>query len=336
MSPADTIWSRGIIQQIRSDQSLSRVRLFATPWIAARQASLSITNSRSSLRLMSIESMMSSSHLILCHPLLLLPPLSPSIRVFSNESNLRMRLPKYQSFSFSIIPSKEIPGLISFRMDWLDLLAVQGTLNHLYHFFIDFIYKGWRRLLLYLTYFVQYDDHQVHSCRCKRHCFIPFNGWVIFHCICVTCCRILRADLQSCRISGEEAWVAYGLRWLGKASFPEDNWTQWNKLRRLPEPLSRTFKVLLTWEGTLSLNSLIPYTSFPKHITLSWNHLFMHPFPCQLMSWGPCFSAVISLPPCTVPVNAEQVHLGDSGRAGAGNQTKPEQGFLSHQKPNRS
>ena len=105
-----------------SVQSLSRVRLFATPWIAARQASLSITNSWSSLRLTSIESVMPSSHLILCHPLLLLPPIPPSIRVFSNKSALRMRWPKYWSFSFSIIPSKEIPGLISFRMDWLDLL----------------------------------------------------------------------------------------------------------------------------------------------------------------------------------------------------------------------
>ena len=91
-----------------------------------RQASLSITNSRSSLRLTSIESVMPSSHLILCHPLLLLPPIPPSIRVFSHESTLRMRWPKYWSFSFSIIPSKETPGLISFRMDWLDLLAVQG------------------------------------------------------------------------------------------------------------------------------------------------------------------------------------------------------------------
>ena len=117
--------------QIRSDQSLSRVQLFATPWIAACQASLSITNSRSSLRLMSIESVMPSSHLILCRPLLLLPLVPPSIRVFSNESILRMRWPKYWSFSFSIIPCKEIPGLISFRMDWLDLLAVQGTLNSL-------------------------------------------------------------------------------------------------------------------------------------------------------------------------------------------------------------
>ena len=114
-----------------SVQSLSRVPLFATPWIAARQASLSITISQSSLRLTSIESMMPSSHLILCRPLLLLPPIPPSIRVFSNESTLRMRWPKYWSFSFSIIPSKEIPGLISFRMDWLDLLAVQGTLKSL-------------------------------------------------------------------------------------------------------------------------------------------------------------------------------------------------------------
>ena len=109
--------------KIRSDQSLSHVRLFVTPWIAAHQASLSITNSRSSLRLTSIESVMPSSHLSLCRPLLLLPPIPPSIRVFSRESTPRMRWPKYWSFSFSIIPSKEIPGLISFRMDWLDLLA---------------------------------------------------------------------------------------------------------------------------------------------------------------------------------------------------------------------
>ena len=122
-------------KQIRSDQSLSHVWLFATPWIAACQASLSITNSRSSLRLTSIESVMPSSHLILSRPLLLLPPVPPSIRVFSNESTLRIRWPKYWSFSFSIIPSKEISGLIAFRMDWLDLLAVQGTLKSLlqYH-----------------------------------------------------------------------------------------------------------------------------------------------------------------------------------------------------------
>ena len=117
--------------QFSSVQSLSRVRLFATPWIAARQASLSITISWSSLKRTSIESVMPSSHLILCHSLLLLPPIPPSIRVFSNESTLCMRWPKYWNFSFSIIPSKEHPGLISFRMDWLDLLAVQGTLKSL-------------------------------------------------------------------------------------------------------------------------------------------------------------------------------------------------------------
>ena len=116
---------------LSSVHSLSRVRLFATPWITARQASLSITNSQSSLRLTSIESVMPSSHLILGRPLLLLPPIPPSIKVFSNESTLRIRWPKYWSFSFSIIPSKEIPGLVSFRMDWLDLLAVQGTLKSL-------------------------------------------------------------------------------------------------------------------------------------------------------------------------------------------------------------
>ena len=113
--------------QFSSVHSLSRVWLFSTPWIAAQQDSLSITNSRSSPRLTSNESVIPSSHLILCPALFLLPPHPPSIRVFSNESTLRMRWPKYWSFSFSIIPSKEHPGLISFRIDWLDLLAVQGT-----------------------------------------------------------------------------------------------------------------------------------------------------------------------------------------------------------------
>ena len=117
--------------QFSSVQPLSRVRHFATPWIAARQASLSITNSRSLLKLMSIELVMPSSHLILCRPLLLLPPIPPSIRLVSNESTLRIRWPKYWSFSFSISPSNEHPGLISFRIDWLDLLAVQGTLKSL-------------------------------------------------------------------------------------------------------------------------------------------------------------------------------------------------------------
>ena len=117
--------------QFSSVQSFSRVWLFATPWISACQASLSITNSQSSLKRMSIESVMPSSHLILCRPLLLLPPIPPSIRVFSNESMLHIRWPKYWSFSFSISPSKEHPGLISFRIDWLDLLAVQRTLKSL-------------------------------------------------------------------------------------------------------------------------------------------------------------------------------------------------------------
>ena len=112
----------------QSLQSLSCIRLFVTPWITACQTSLSITNSQNLPKLMSIESVMSSSHLILCCPLLLLPPIPPSIRVFSNESTLRMRWPKYWSFSFSINPSNEHSELISFRMDWLDLLAVQGTL----------------------------------------------------------------------------------------------------------------------------------------------------------------------------------------------------------------
>ena len=108
-----------LVHQFSSVQSLSHFQLFVTPWIAACQVSLSITNSWSSFKLMSIESVMPSSHLILCRPLLLLPPIPPSIRVFSNESTLHMRWPKYCSFSFSIIPSKEHPGLISFRMDWL-------------------------------------------------------------------------------------------------------------------------------------------------------------------------------------------------------------------------
>ena len=125
-------WSSFLILiSLSSVQSLSRVRLFVTPWTAARQTSLSITNSWSLLKLMSIESVMPSNHLILCCPLLLLPSFFPSIGVFSNESALHIRWPKYWSFSFSISPSNEHPGLISFRTDWLDLLAVQGTLKSL-------------------------------------------------------------------------------------------------------------------------------------------------------------------------------------------------------------
>ena len=117
--------------QFSSVQLLSHVRLFATPWTAALQASLSITNSQSMLKLIPIELVMSSNHLILCRPLVLLPSVFPSIRIFSNESALHIIWPKYWSFSFSISPSNEYSGLISFRMDWLDLLAVQGTLKSL-------------------------------------------------------------------------------------------------------------------------------------------------------------------------------------------------------------
>ena len=117
--------------QISSVQSLSHVRLFATPWTAAHQASLSITNSWSLLKLISIELVMPSNHLILCHPLLLLPSIIPRIRVFSNESVLRIRWPKYWSFSISISPSNEYSGLISLKINWFDLLAVQGTLKSL-------------------------------------------------------------------------------------------------------------------------------------------------------------------------------------------------------------
>ena len=114
-----------------SVQSLSPVRLFSTPWTAARQASLSITSSRNLLKLMSIEPVMPSNHLIVCHPLLLPPSIFPSIRVFSSESVLHIRWPKYWSLSFSISPSNKYSGLISFRMDWVDFLAVQGTLKSL-------------------------------------------------------------------------------------------------------------------------------------------------------------------------------------------------------------
>ena len=140
-----------------SVQLLSRVGLFVTPWIAARQASLSITNSRSLLELMSIESVMPSNHLILCHPLLLPPSIFPRIRVFSNESALRIRWPKYWSFSFRISPSNEYSGLISFRMDWLDLLAVQGTLKSLHqHHSSKAQFKTFASLLPAFLYFIDF------------------------------------------------------------------------------------------------------------------------------------------------------------------------------------
>ena len=119
--------------QFSSVQWLSHVQLFVTPWTAAHQASLSITSSRSLPKLMCTESVIPSNHLILCHPLLFLPSIFPSIRVFSNESVLRIRWPKHWSFSFSISPSNEYSGLISFRIEWLDLLAVQGTLKSVLH-----------------------------------------------------------------------------------------------------------------------------------------------------------------------------------------------------------
>ena len=122
-------------KSLRSVQSLSCVQLFATPWTAACQASLSITSSQSLLKLMSIESVMPSNHLILCRPLLLSPSIFPSIRIFSNESVLCIRWPQYWSFSFSISPSNEYSGLISFRMDWLCLLAIQGTLKSLLQYY---------------------------------------------------------------------------------------------------------------------------------------------------------------------------------------------------------
>ena len=119
-------------KKFSSVQSLSRVQLFATPWTAACQASLSITNSRNLLKLMSLTLVMSSNHLIDCHPLLLPPSIFPSIRIFSNESALHIRWPKYWSFSFNISPSNEYSGFISFTIDWLYLLAVQGTLKSLF------------------------------------------------------------------------------------------------------------------------------------------------------------------------------------------------------------
>ena len=123
--------------QFSSVQSFSRVQLFATPWTAACQASLSITNSPRLLKLMSTESVMPSNYLILCHPLLLLPSIFSSIRIFSNELAFHIRCPKYWSFRFSVSPSNEHSGLISFRVDWLDLLAVQGTLKSLFQYHIS-------------------------------------------------------------------------------------------------------------------------------------------------------------------------------------------------------
>ena len=151
-------------EYVNSISSVHSVRLFATPWITARQASLSITSSRSSLKLASIESVMPSSHLILGHPLLLLPAIPPSIRVFSNESTLRMRWPKYWSFNFSIIPSNEHPGLMSFRMDWLDLLAVQGTLKRLLQH-----HSSKASILPHSAFFIEIKVSNIYLLKFKRY-----------------------------------------------------------------------------------------------------------------------------------------------------------------------
>ena len=146
-------------------QSLSHVRLFSTPWTAAHQASLSITDSQSLLRFMSIESVMPSDHLILSCPLLLLPSVFPSIKVFSSESVLRIRLPKYWSFSFSISPSSEYSGLISFRIDWFNLLAVHGTLKSLLQH-----YSSKASILSRSAFFIIQLSHQWHD-YWKNHSF---------------------------------------------------------------------------------------------------------------------------------------------------------------------
>ena len=150
--------------QFSSVQSLSCVLLFATPWTATRQDSLTITNSRSLLNLMSIKSVMPSNHLILCCALLLLPSTFPSIRVFSNESVLRIGWPKYWSFSFSISPSNEYSGLISFRMDWLDLLAVQGTLKGLLQY-----HSSKASVLRHSTFFIVQHSHPYMTTGQKGH-----------------------------------------------------------------------------------------------------------------------------------------------------------------------
>ena len=166
-----------------SAQSLSRVWLFATPWVAALQASLSITNSWSSPKLMSIESVMPSSHLILCRPLLLLSPIPPSIRVFSKESTLHMRWPKYWSFSFSIIPSKEIPGLISFRMDWKFSIKIWSMLPLLFLVAYQLSTSPWVMRMPTSLVLTKRKFICLHTC-CQSHCFkippaIIYKIWLL-------------------------------------------------------------------------------------------------------------------------------------------------------------
>ena len=162
-----------------SVQSLSHARLFANPWTAACQATLSITNSRSLPKPMSIELVMPSNHLILCHPLLLLPSIFPSIRVFSNESALCIRWPNYWSFSFNISPSSEHPGLISFRMGWLDLLAVQGTLKSLLQH-----HSSKASIFLCSAFFLVQFSHPYtttgKTIALTGQTFLPRNHWIVF------------------------------------------------------------------------------------------------------------------------------------------------------------
>ena len=202
-----------------SVQSLSRVRLFATPWIPARQASLSIANSQSLPKLMSIQSVKPSSHLILCRPLLLLPPIPPSIRVFSNESTLRMRWPKYWSFSFSIIPSKEHPGLISFRMDWLDLLAVQGTFKSLLQHYGSKASILWHSafftVIISLLIMAVFNTHLIKS--------LKFNSWLsgvalnqLWH---TTDSSLVKED-KSAQAWGPEVW------WISQCLALEMTWSK--------------------------------------------------------------------------------------------------------------
>ena len=178
--------------QFSSVQLLSCVWLFATPWTAAHQASLSITNSQNLLKLVSIELVMPSNHLILCHPLLLLPSIFPSIRVFSNESVLHIKWPKYWSFSFSISPSNEYSGLISFWMEWLDLLAVQGTLKNLLqnHYIIfkvfKYIFKYIFKVKLFKYILFHYNIDIVAY-------FILLLNYCVFVCACV--CQGVRGYL---------------------------------------------------------------------------------------------------------------------------------------------
>ena len=153
----------------QSVQLLSCVQLFVTPWNAARQTSLSITNSQNLVKLMSIDSVMPSNHLILCHPLLFLPSIIPSIRVFSNESVLPIRWPKYCTFSFSTSPSNEYLGLISFRIDWFDLLAIQGTLKSL-------LQHHSSKASIYALQFKKYQKyHPIHRLTVFKLLFIDYN-----------------------------------------------------------------------------------------------------------------------------------------------------------------